>query len=177
MVSATEVGGNKKPDRKAHWNKNKPKPGNQVPRFNCDATSDNVLHGKVITNGLNQDGQIITLCKSIPSHIASEHYPDWADSFCSITCKTRANFIPNAPHRHYYGANDAKGVFQWRAPALDTEEKDNSDPTIWDRSLAAGIKRYRDYVNIGDYIFLTIQGQVEPFFWDKTRVDVQFAAI
>ena len=56
MVSATEVGGNKTPDSKTNWNKNKPKPGNQVPKFSRAATSDNVLHGKVITNGLNQDG-------------------------------------------------------------------------------------------------------------------------
>ena len=56
MVSATEVGGNRTPDSKANWNKNKLKPGNQVPKFNGVATTDSVLHGKVITNGSNQDG-------------------------------------------------------------------------------------------------------------------------
>ena len=56
MVSATEVGGNKTPNSKANWNQNKPKPGNQVPKFNGAATSDNVLHGNVITTGSNQDG-------------------------------------------------------------------------------------------------------------------------
>ena len=177
MVSATEVGGNKTPDSKVNWNKNKPKPGNQVPRFNGDTTSDNVLHGKVITNGLNQDEQRITLCKSITSHIANKHYPDWSDSFCSMTRKTRTEFIPNVPHRRDYGAPDAHGIFQWRAPACDTEKEYNSDCTIWNRSLAAGIKRYGDHVNNGKYIFLSIQGQVEPSLWDKTRADVRFAAI
>ena len=56
MVSTTEVGSNKMLDSKANWNKNKPKPVNQVPRFSGAATSDNILHGKVITTGKNQDG-------------------------------------------------------------------------------------------------------------------------
>ena len=158
MASSMDLGGSKTPDSKANWNKNKPKPGNQVPRFYGDATSDSVLHGKVITNGSNQDEQIIALCKSIPSHIASEHYPDWADSFCTMTRKTRVDFIPTAPTKRDFGADDAHGVFQWRVPAHDTEEEYNSDRTIWDRSLAAGIKRFGDYVNNGEYIFLAIQG-------------------
>ena len=161
MVSSTDVGGDK-PNSKANWKKNKPKPRNQVLRFYCDTTSDTVLHIKVITNRSNQDGQIIALCKSFPSHIASEHYPDWTDSFRTMTRKTRADFIPTSPTKRAYGADNAHGDFQWRVPALDTEEEYNSDRTIWDRSLAAGIKRYRDYVNNGDYIFLVIQGQVEP---------------
>ena len=149
MVSATDVGGNK-PNSKANW-KNKPKPGNQVPRFYSDATSDNVLHGKVKTNGSNQDGQIITSCKSIPSHIASKHYPDRADSFHSMTQKTKTDFIPAAPRRRDFGVDDTQGVFQWRVPALITEEEENSDHTIWDRSLATGIKCYGDYINYGKY--------------------------
>ena len=113
------------PNSKANRNKNKP--GNQVPRFYGDATSDSVLHNKVITNGSNQDGQIIALYKSIPSHIASEHYPDWADSFRTMTGKIREDFIPTAPTKRAYGADDAHRVFQWRAPTLDTEEEYNSN--------------------------------------------------
>ena len=71
MVSATEVGGSKTPDSKANWNKNKPKPGNQVTKFGCAATSDNVLHGKVIITGSNQGGQMITLVKPFLATLAS----------------------------------------------------------------------------------------------------------
>ena len=94
-----------------------------------------------------------------------------------MTHKTRVDLIPTAPTKRDYGADDAHGVFQWRVPALDTEKEYNSDRTIWDRSLAAGIKRYGDHVNNGEYFFLTVQGQVEPSLWDKTRADIRFAAI
>ena len=69
MVSDTDVGGNK-PNSKANW-KNKMKPGPQVPRFSGAATSDNILHEKVITTGANQDGQSITLVKDLPSYICT----------------------------------------------------------------------------------------------------------
>ena len=55
MVITAEVGSNK-PNSKAGW-KNKPKPGTQVSRFTGAATSESVLHNKVITSGTNQDGQ------------------------------------------------------------------------------------------------------------------------
>ena len=55
MVSTTEVGGNK-PNSKANWNRNKPKPGTQVSIFTVAATSDSVLYNKVITSETNQDG-------------------------------------------------------------------------------------------------------------------------
>ena len=122
MVSATEVGGNRTPDSKVNWNKNKLKPGNQVPKFNGAATSDSVFHGKVITNGSNQDGQLITLCNSLYNHIAIEQYPNWADSLRTMTRKLEADFIPIRPHKRDYGGDDAHGVFQWNAPALDTED-------------------------------------------------------
>ena len=162
MVSSTEVGGNNTPNSKANWNKNKPKPGNQVPRFNGAATSDNVLHGKVITIGSNQDGQLITLVKAIPSYIGIQQYPEWAESFRSMTRKNEDKSRPIEPRKRNHGTVDAHGVFQWRANALDTEEDYNRDYKIWDRSLTAGIKQWGDYVNNGKYIFLTIQGQVEP---------------
>ena len=122
MVSATEIGDNKTPDSKANWNKNKPKPGNQVPKFSGAATLDNVLHGKVITTGANQDGQIITLVKAILSYIGINHYADWAESFCSMTRKSKAEFMTTKPRKQDYGAVDALGVFHWQAPTLDTEE-------------------------------------------------------
>ena len=85
--------------------------------------------------------------------------------------------MPIAPRRRDYGAVDAHGVFQWRAPALDTEEDCKRDYKIWERSLAAGIKRFEDYTNNGEFIFHAIRGQVEPSLWDKTRADVRFAAV
>ena len=114
MVSTTNVAGGK-PNSKANWNKNKPKPVNQVPIFGGVATSDNVLHCKVITTGANQDGQIITLVKAIPSFISINHYADWAESFCSMTRKTEADFMAIEPRKQDYGTVDALDVFHWRA--------------------------------------------------------------
>ena len=161
MVSTTEVGGDNKPNSKANW-KNKPKPGPQVPRFSGAAPSDNVLHGKIITTGANQDEQLITLVKTLPNYIGANQFADWAESFCSMTRKSQADFLTTEPRKRDYGEVDALGVFQWRAPALDSEEDYIRDCKIWDKNLAAGIKRWNKYVNNGKYIFLTIQGQVEP---------------
>ena len=130
MVPSMEVGGDNTPNSKANWNKNKPKPGNQVPRFNGAATSDNVLHGKVITTGSNQDGQLITLVKAIPSYIGIQQYPEWAESFCRMTRKIENEFRPIAPRKRNYGTVDAHGVFVWCANALDTEEDYDRDYKI-----------------------------------------------
>ena len=111
-----------------------------VLRFNGAANSDNVLHGKVITTGTNQDGQIITLVKAIPSYIGIKHYTEWAERFHSMTRKTEADFMTTKPRKQDYGTVDALGVFTWRAFALDTEEDYNRDLKIWDRNLTAGIK-------------------------------------
>ena len=48
---------------------------------------------------------------------------------------------------------------------------------IWDRSAIAGIRKLDNYVNNGKYIFLAIQGQVEPSLWDQTKNDTRFVAI
>ena len=143
MVSSTEVGSGNTPNRQAAW-KNKPKPGNQVPRFSGAATSDNVLHGKIITTGSNQDGQLITLVKAIPSYIGVKHYPEWAESFHIMTRKNEDEFMPTAPRKRNYVTVDAHGVFVWRANALDTEEDYERDYKILERSLAAGIKQWKD---------------------------------
>ena len=112
MVSTTEVAGGK-PNSKVIWNKNKPKPVNQVQRFGGAATSDNVLHGKDITTGVNQDGQIITLVKAIPSFIGINYYVDGAESFHSMTRKTEAEFMTTKPRNRDYGTVDALDVFHW----------------------------------------------------------------
>ena len=168
MVSATDVGGDKS-NSKANWNKNKPNLGSQVPKFSGAATSDNVLHGKVITTGANQDRQLITLVKAIPSYIGINHYADWAKSFRSMTRKTEADFMTTKSRKRDYGTVDALGVFHWRAPALDTEEDYNRDLKIWDRNLTAGIKQWKEYINNGEYLFLSIQGQVCRLFGIRPR--------
>ena len=98
MVSTTEVGGNKTPNSKANC-KNKPKPGTQVSKITGAATSNNVLHNKIITTGTNQDGQIITLVEAIPSFIVIHRYGEWAESFCSMERKIEADFMPTAPRK------------------------------------------------------------------------------
>ena len=94
-----------------------------------------------------------------------------------MTRKNENEFRPIAPRKRNYVMVDAHGVFVWRANALDTEEDYNRDYKLWERSLAAGIKQYVDYVNHGEYIFLAIRGQVEPSLWDKTKDDARFAAV
>ena len=34
-----------------------------------------------------------------------------------------------------------------------------------------------NYMNAGEYLFIAIQGQVEPSLWDQTKDDTRFAAI
>ena len=127
MVSTTDVGGGKL-DGKANWKK--PKPGTHISRFTGAATSESVLHNKVITSVMNQDGQIITLVEAIPIFIGMDHYVDWDESFCSMTWKTETDFMTTKPHKRDYGTVDALGAFHWRAFALDTEEDYNRDLKI-----------------------------------------------
>ena len=59
MVSTTEVGGGNTPNGPAA-RKNQPKPNNKKSvGFKGDAKAESVLHGKIITSGSNQAGQII----------------------------------------------------------------------------------------------------------------------
>ena len=89
MVSATEVGGNNTPDGKANQNKNKPKPKPaQAPKFTGSATSDSVLHGKVITSGSNQDAQLLTLATALLMHIAEKQFSNWAESISEYDSQT-----------------------------------------------------------------------------------------
>ena len=142
MVSSTDdVGGDNKPTSKANWNKNKPKPGNQISRFTGSATSDSAFHNKVITSGTNQDGQIIALLEAIPSYISTNQYPDWAESFCPMERKLEAEFMSIAPRRRDYETVDTASVFHWRPDALDTKEDYKRDSKIWDRNFQAESKQ------------------------------------
>ena len=177
MVSTTEVGGNKTPNSKTDWKKNKLKPAHQAPKFTGSATSDSVLYGKVITSGSNQDGQLLALATALLMYIAEKQFPNWAESIRNMTRKLQAEFIPPRVRKNTYGHADPAGDFIWNAPAVDTEEDYAHDIIIWKTGQASGLKQYDDYVNNGKYIMLAIQGQVEPSVWDKTKADVRFAAI
>ena len=91
--------------------------------------------------------------------------------------KNKVDFMPTAVRKRDYGTVDAAGVFHWRPDALDTEEEYNSDYKILDINVSAGIKHWKDYTNNDEYIFLMIQGQVEPSLLDKTKCDAQFTAV
>ena len=65
----------------------------------------------------------------------------------------------------------------WNADAIDRENEYNRDYKIWERNVTAGIKQWKDYVNDGKYLFLAIQGQVEPSLWDQTKDDTRFPAV
>ena len=121
---------------------------------------------------------MITLVKILPSYIGANQYVDWVENFHNMNWKTQSDFMTIEPRKRDYGAVDAvTDAFIWHVPALDSEEDYIRDCKIWDKNLAAGIKQWKEYVNNGEYLFLTIQGQVEPSLWDKTKDDARFAAI
>ena len=61
MVS--NMDGDKKPNSLADWKKNKPKAVKV--HFKGAATSDSVLHQKVVTNDKNQAGQLLALVTAL----------------------------------------------------------------------------------------------------------------
>ena len=70
MVSTMEVEGNKKSNSKADWKKNKSKTGKV--HFKGAATSDSVLHQKVVTNDKNQAGQLLALVTVLFGYIGGK---------------------------------------------------------------------------------------------------------
>ena len=69
MISTTEVGGGNTRNSLA-GRKSQSKPNNKkLVGFKGDAKAESVLHGKVITSGSNQVGQIITLVSNLSSYI------------------------------------------------------------------------------------------------------------
>ena len=144
--------------------------------FKGDAKAESVLHGKVITSGSNQAGQIIALVSNLSSYIGDKSFPHWVESFHTMLRKTRDDFTSTDVGRGAYGAIVA-GVFVWNGNVIDEEDQRNRDMKIWDRSVTSGISQWNNSVNNGESIFLAIQGKVEPSLWDKTKDDPRFAAI
>ena len=131
MVSTTDVGGENAPNSKAKWKKNKPKTVQVL--FISAATSDSVLHGKVVTNGSDQAGKLLTLVNALFSHIADQQLPNWAESLRNMVRKTQADFIPARVRKTNYGTAGANpgDAFVWNVLAIDTEEDYINDVTVW----------------------------------------------
>ena len=69
--------------------------------------------------------------------------------------------MPVTIGRSAYGTVTAD-IFAWNGNAIEKSR---------DRSVTSGIRQWDNYVNNGEYIFLAIQGQVEPSLWDQTKDD------
>ena len=175
MVSNTD--GNKKPNSSADWKKNKLKTGKV--HFKGAATSDSVLHQKVVTNDKNQAGQLLALVTALFRYVGEKQMAGWAESLREMERKEQADFTPARVLRGNYGVPGANAgdAFVWNAPADETEERYDTDFVVWKADREAGMKRFRDYENNGEYIMLAIEGQIESSLWDKTKADVRFAAI
>ena len=75
MVSTTEVGGGNTRNGLAA-RKYQPKPNNKKPvRFKGGVKAESALHGKFITSGSNQAGEIIALVSNSSSYIGDQSFP------------------------------------------------------------------------------------------------------
>ena len=139
MVSTTEVAGDKKPNSKADW-KNKPKTGKI--HFKGAATSDSVLHQKVVTNDQDQAGQFLLLVNALSGCIGEKQITNWAESFRNMVRKIQADFIPARIRKTNYGVQGANpgDPFIWNAPAIDNEEDYETDVSVKQLQMS-----YNDY--------------------------------
>ena len=127
MVSTTQVGGGNTPNSSAAAKPNNKK---QV-GFKGDAKAESVLHGKVITSGSNQSGQIIVIVAALPSFIGDKGFPNWAESFRVRQRKTRDDFMPANVGRTTYGTINQAGNFVWNGNAIETEDNYNRVMKVW----------------------------------------------
>ena len=124
MVSNTD--GDKKPNSSADWKKNKPKAGKV--HFKGAATSDSVLHQKVVTNDKNQAGQLLALVTALFRYVREKQMTNWAKSLRDMERKVQADFIPVNICKSNYGTPGANAgdAFVRNAPAGDTEDDYNT---------------------------------------------------
>ena len=179
MVSTTQVGGGgKTPNNSSTAKKNQSKPNNKKQvGFKGDANAESVLHWKVITSGANQSRQIIAIVAALPRFIGDNCFPHWAESIRIMQRKTQDDFMLADVGRSAHGTVTQAGVFVWNGNTIETEDNYNRAMEVWDRCVTSVIKNRDNYKNNGEYIFLAIQGQVEPSLWYKTKDDPRFAAI
>ena len=105
MVSTTGVEGDKKSNSLADWKKNKPK--TVKVHFKGAATSDSVLHQKVVTNDKNQAGQLLALVTALFRYVGEKQMAGWAESLCEMEQKVQADFIPARVLKSNYGVPGA----------------------------------------------------------------------
>ena len=142
MVSTTEVGEGGKTLNGLTVRENQSKPNNKKPvGFKGNAKVESVLHGKVITSGSNQAGQIIALITNLSSFIGDKIFPHWAESICLMQRKTQPNFMSANIGRSAYSTVTQAGVFVWNGNALDTEDEYNRDMKALERSVTSGINK------------------------------------
>ena len=126
MVSTTETAGKGGSTRNGSAaNKNQPKPSNKkLTGFKGAVKTESALHGKVITSGSNQSGEILALTTSLSIYVGEKGYPHWADSFRLDERKVQTDFMPPEVGRSSYGAMNGANppVFVWNGNALDTED-------------------------------------------------------
>ena len=143
MVPTTETAGKAGGTRNGSAaNKNQPKPSNKKSTgFKGAAKAESALHGKVITSGSNQSGEILVLTASLSIYVGEKGYPYWADSFRLKERKNQDHFMPVDVGRSAYGAMSAANppVFVWNGNALDTEDRYNKDMQVWNKSVSAAI--------------------------------------
>ena len=134
MVSTTESAGKGGGTRNGPVaSKNQPKPSNKKSTgFKGDAKAESAFHGKVITSGSKQSGQILALTASLSTYVGEKGYPHWADSFRLNERKNQDHFMPVDNGRSAYGAMSAANppVFVWNGNALDTEDQYNRDMQV-----------------------------------------------
>ena len=117
--------------------------------FKGDAKAESVLHGKIITSGSNQAGQIIALESNLSSYIGDKGFPHWAESLRLMQRKTQRDFMPADVGRSPYVTVTQAGVFVWNGNALDTEDEYTRAMKVWDRCVISGIKNWENYENNG----------------------------
>ena len=128
MVSTTEVGGDGSTRNGPAARKNQSKPNNKKPvGFKGDAKAESVLHGKIITSGSNQAGQIIALVSHLSSFNGDKTFPYWVESIRLMQRKTQPGFIPAKIGRSAYGTITQACAFVWNGNVLDTEDKYKRD--------------------------------------------------
>ena len=141
MVSTTEVRGGNTPKGLAA-RKNQPKPNNKKPvGFKGDAKAKSVLHGKVVTSGSNQVGQIIALVSNWSSYIGDKSFSHWAESFRTMLRNSRDDFMPADVGRGSYGgiiAGVLYGTVMWSMRKTNTIEIWRYGIEVWHQGSISG---------------------------------------
>ena len=135
---------------------------NSIPRthrrgvggFKGAATSDNPLHGLLITSGPNQSTQILALVQALPYLIAQLKIPHLDKCLRENTTRDRDSFMPTRVNKSTYGTTTA-GVFTF----TDSDREDDYiiDKKIWESEMTTALKAHSKFIDNGEAIFLAIK--------------------